>query len=489
MINMPSLLEPRLQGRYQKLLQEQLSLTTPVAAGVRSLPGSGKAFASTQAAYRFYGNEGISLPALAHPLLHAARQAVSEECHAYALVAHDWSNLHFPEHTSKKDRVSLSCDKDLGYELQTALMISDGGQPISPVYLGLRAQDGVHGTHSEQVEPAVSPLDSLQPVMDLIAGLNWSKPAVHIVDAEADSVAHYRQWHQAGHRFVVRADDEPRVAYDGREQPLGQVADQLRQRGQFRYSRDVEYQGKAAKQYVAEVAVLLTRPAHPQRRDGQPRRKIPGAPLALRLVVVEVRDEQNGVLARWLLLTNMSAEVSADMIALWYYWRWRIESYFKLLKSAGLNLEHWQQETAAALTRRLLVAAMACVVVWRLERDQSEPAQEVKKILIRLSGRQMKRKRPVTAPALLAGLWTLLAMLDILDHDDLRDLIALVAAAGLEGLASNPHPSALTKRFTCVDTNGFHPWLHSCAPPGRKQAPGLSLIRMGCRCAQPPANR
>lgn len=438
MITTPPLLEPRLQRRYQQLAQEQLSLTTAVAAGVRSLPGTGQAFASTQGAYRFFGNDEISLPALAHPLLHAARAAVSQECHSYALVVHDWSNLHYPEHTSKEDRVSLSCSKDLGYELQTALVVNDSGQPISPVHVGVRAADGVHSTRSEQVEPAVSPLDGLQPVMDRIAGLDWSKPVVHLVDAEADSVAHYRQWSRAGHRFVVRADEQPHVEYAGGEQALGQVADQLRERGQFHYSRDVEYHGQAAQQYVVEAAVVLTRPARPQRRDGQPRRNIPGEPLPLRLVVAEVRDEHGCVLARWLLLTNVLVEVSADTIALWYYWRWRIESYFKLLKSAGLHLEQWQQETAAAVTRRLLVAAMACVVVWRLERDRSAPAQEVKKILIRLSGRQMKRQRPVTAPALFAGLWTLLAMLDFLEQYDLQDLRALIAAADLGARASKP---------------------------------------------------
>jgi hypothetical protein len=43
-----------------------------------------------------------------------------------------------------------------------------------------------------------------------------------------------------------------------------------------------------------------------------------------------------------------------------------------------------------------------------------------------LSGRQTKRKRPFTAPALLAGLCSLLAMLDTLENYDInamRDLI------------------------------------------------------------------
>ena len=43
--------------------------------------------------------------------------------------------------------------------------------------------------------------------------------------------------------------------------------------------------------------------------------------------------------ARWLLLTNLPASVQAATVALWYYWRWRIESFFKLLKGAGAEFE------------------------------------------------------------------------------------------------------------------------------------------------------
>jgi hypothetical protein len=50
-------------------------------------------------------------------------------------------------------------------------------------------------------------------------------------------------------------------------------------------------------------------------------------------------------------------------IALWYYYRWRIESYFKLLKSGGQEIEHWQQESGLAILKRLLVVSMAYSIV------------------------------------------------------------------------------------------------------------------------------
>jgi len=43
----------------------------------------------------------------------------------------------------------------------------------------------------------------------------WDKPLVHIVDREADSVAHWRTWSAQGSRFLVRAKDAPKVCFEG----------------------------------------------------------------------------------------------------------------------------------------------------------------------------------------------------------------------------------------------------------------------------------
>ncbi|HMT94990.1 hypothetical protein [uncultured Thiothrix sp.] len=58
---------------------------------------------------------------------------------------------------------------------------------------------------------------------------------------------------------------------------------------------------------------------------------------------------------------------------------------------------------------------MACVTVWGIAADHSQEAAELKALLIKLSGRQMKRKQPFTYPALLDGMWALLAMLEIME--------------------------------------------------------------------------
>ena len=421
-------MEPRLQRRYTQLVSEHLRCASPLAAGPAALPRLTQAFASTQGAWRFYANAAATLPALIAPVQTAGATALDDSPAEYALVAHDWSNLNYHRHTSKADQIRFSQGSDRGYELATALLIdAANGDPLAPLELRVRTAAAVHSTRVPAPRLTATRLDEVWPTMRAIHALKLPRVPVHVIDCEADSVAHLRCWDRHGHRFLVRTDGTRAVQWDGREIKLPALVAALERRQAFGEPRTVLYHGRPATQTVAEAAVTLTRPAYRNRRGR--RKVIPGQPLRLRLVVSQVRDADGTLLAQWCLLTNVPTLVGAAVIALWYYWRWRIESFYKLLKGAGQQLEEWQQETAAALTKRLVVASMACVVVWQTARLTSPAGEQLRTLLVRLSGRQMKRKVPFTLPSLLAGLWVLLAMTEVLEHYDLTDLRALAALA------------------------------------------------------------
>jgi len=425
MVGFSCAVDPRLQRRYWKLVAEHSASLKPLAAGLRALPGSGKAFASTQAMWRFLQNDRIERTTLVQPLWNYARDFVEKERPEFVLVVHDWSQLHFRKHQYKEDRIDLPHDWNQGYELLTALMVSaQDGRSIAPVVQALEAADGVHGTYSSRIQPAQSHMDALRPMMRASEKAALGTRCVHVIDREGNAVFYMRQWAKQKRLFLVRSDYSRVVRHEGEQRNVRCVARLLVRRGVFRYVREVRYHGRRASQEVAETMVVLDRPAYQKRpKHGHKARVvIRGKPLSLRLVVSRVFDENRRLLAEWYLLTNVPESVDDATVALWYYWRWRIESYFKMLKSAGLQLEEWQQATADRILRRLLIAGMACVTVWQLAADASPTAAKTRSLLIRLSGRQMKRKRPFTEPALLAGLWVLLAMLDVLDHYTIPDL-------------------------------------------------------------------
>jgi len=420
-------MEERLQDRYLRLVESHMNAVQAVAAGIHALPGAGCSLAATQAAWRFFKNARSTLPTLVEPLRAVGQQVAAESRSSHALLVHDWSKLDYDGHTSKKDLTQLSNALDWGYELTTALLVdADHGAPLAPMALAVWAADGSHTTESDRVQPRVAHLEQVLPWMQ--ASRDWQLPrtCVHVIDREADSARHLRAWDADGHQFLVRADDR-RMNFRGTSQRLSQITARLEQEQAFVFTREVDLRGRRGRQFVAETEVVLTEAGWARNSEGK-KYRVPGPPLRLRLVIVQVRDEQGQLLAQWWLLTNVW-EVSADQIALWYYWRWRIESFHKLLKSAGLQAEQWQQESALAIAKRLLVAAMACVLVWQLQRLDTPQSQECQQFLVRVSGRQMKRSRPITTPALLVGIHLLLTMLDVLEHYSLSQLRAFARQA------------------------------------------------------------
>lgn len=407
--------------RYEQLVMAHSNVVTELAAGMKALPDTGKAFAHTQALWRFLSNERVGPAELAGPLLEMARLEVPEHCDTHVLAMHDWSRLNYGGHESKKDRVQMTHATDVGYELQSSLLVSDrDGSPLAAPAQNLVTANGVLSTMTREVTRIKPHLDELTERMAWLEKQDFGKPLVHIVDREADSVAHMRGWSEAEHKWLVRAKGGSRVRSGGTEMRLDEVGKSLA----YVAVREVECRGKQATQWLGSTTVVLARKAKPNRLDAGGKRVCPqaGAPLAVRLVVSRILGADGQLLAEWYLLSNVADEVAAETIALWYYYRWRIESYFKLLKGAGHQVESWEQESGASIFKRLLIATQACALAWRIMRARGEFAQQTKAFLVRLSGRQTKRSCPVTPSALLDGLFKLFMMIEALENYTLEEL-------------------------------------------------------------------
>lgn len=389
-----------------------------LAAGIAGLPSVAKSFAATQAAWRFFSNQRVKLSALVEPLREVGRDRSEQLDSKFVLLIQDWSKLSF--NWKKDDLAQLTHAADVGYELTTALLVSPvDGAPLAPMEMHLRTGRGTLSTRDEAPIPQQH-LEQVLPTMQASGSWDLSKPIVHVIDREADSVRHYRQWDDAGHKFLIRADDR-RVQWNGQSILLSEISEKLRENAAFQHCGPAQFRGRDAQLWVAQTEVVLDRPAikNVQRR----KLEVPGPPLSLRLVVVQLRNPDDELAAQWLLLSNVPADwADAQLLARCYYWRWRIESFFKLLKSHGHQVEQWQQESGPAIARRLLVASMACVMIWQLQADRSAESAQLQAVLVKLSGRQIKRGRAPSASALLAGLWNLLAMLALLEQYQLSDL-------------------------------------------------------------------
>jgi hypothetical protein len=411
-------MERRLQLRYMTLVEQHMKSANRNAAGPALLPGKSQAAAATQAAWRFLNNENVSLMDLAEPLRQAGRCACQQSPSDYVLLTHDWCKLDYKNHRHKKDLRQLTHETDIGYDMTSALLVdADNGKPLAPVQMHLKTADTLHSTASAPPDIDAHHLDQVAPTMEEAEKWDLQRKVVHIIDREADSLGRMRTWAEAGHLFLVRCDDR-RVLWNGESRLLSEIVEHFDSQVLFEPVGTAKYHGKVVAQEVAETEIVLHR-SHSAMIDGE-KKQVSGQPLSMRLVMTRMLDDEGYILAEWTLLTNVFDEkISAYQIARWYYWRWLIETFFKLLKSHGQELEHWQQECGASIARRILVASMACVVVWSLQHDDSSEAVATKKILVRLSGRQMKYGVVSTAPALLAGYMILLSINDLLTETDI----------------------------------------------------------------------
>jgi hypothetical protein len=337
-------------------------VSDPLAAGIHALavPGLADGFAAVLGAHPFWHNGDITLPRLIEPLHQLACHWRRQQPRTWALVVHDWSLLSYPGHTRKTDQIKSTNGR--GYELTTLLLVEgSAGDPIAPLELRLRSARGVFSTRAPAPDPEAFRIDEVLPSMRAVADLGLGERLVHVIDREADSLAPYRAWQADGRHFLVRAKGGRKVRWQGEELSLAQLAGRL----PWRRCREVTYKGRQAVQHVAEGEVVLDRPAWRHRRRGGRvvNERVPGPPITLRLVVSRVCDGSGRTLAVWYLLTNVPAEVDTATVALWYYWRWRIEQAFKDVKEVwggqqllpnidgnvgAFHLNLWQYSTVEA---------------------------------------------------------------------------------------------------------------------------------------------
>jgi hypothetical protein len=401
--------------------------------GLKLLLGTSESFSQVQAAWRFLNNPNVSTQALFKPIFETLESEVSKQCNEYVLAMSDWSHLDYKKHSSKKELThenrKETCMK-IGYDLQTTLAVSDKtGEPIAPIVHNLKSSKKVYSTYSDTVIHKQTHLKELALRAKWIdKNLKSDKRVVHIVDREADSVAFMRELSSNGNLFLLRVKDNSKLYYPEEDIDINQK--NLAQKLPLGIKvKEIKYRNKKTSIYVNECDVEVRRDATTMILSGEGKRKLQktkGDTLKARFIVERLVDENNKVVAKWLLITNIiDKKVTTETLATWYYYRWKIESYFKLLKSSGFNLEEWQQIEPEALFKRLLVVSYSCILVWKIANGSSENAQKIRKFLVTMSGKLIERNKEFTYPALLSGLENYIQMMDMMllfSQEELLDM-------------------------------------------------------------------
>lgn len=387
-------------------------------------------WAHAMGAYRFFDNEQVALPALYGMVHSALAQLIHEGERCY--VMHDFSWVDYAKHKAKLDRVRISNGRSVGYDLYSALVVNDRGEPLGPVAQELRTEAGCLSSQSARPMPFEGHLEQAERGVDAAREKLTGRERVHVADREFDDV-HLQRWIANGDdKFIIRAQHLSRrvCSNAGLKRKLGELVESV----PLQLAGTAEREGKSYEVYRGETRIEFFAPARrgitaSKTRGTKRPRPQPGPTLSLRVVVAELRAKGTHEVLRWVLLTNLDDAI--DVVVQAYLWRWRIERLFYLLK-VGFHLEQWRQETGERIARRLALSGLCAMVIYQLQSAKGQPDVDATlKAVATLGGWLNRKGQPIGPIVLMRGLQTLLAGLAAVERLGVDGLVRLADGLGL----------------------------------------------------------
>lgn len=399
-------------GLGDRRLDERLALIASRLAECPDLsfPHAAVNDSELEATYRFLNNPRATPEAILAPHVRETVRRCKEA--ARLVVAHDTTEFNFGK-SARKDLARVGRGKSFGFYGHFALAVDSGDDARHPLgVLGFIIQRRTGKTKGDrpgglglQLDPTNERLRWPALVDDVEATLKMAP--IHVMDREGDSYKILAHLLRAGSRFVVRMNAVTRPL-GGTDERLSDVLQRapilakrevpISQRGRSllpTYRRQYPpRRGREATLHVSAGEVVIKRPDSATRT--------PERELKLNFVrVFEPKPPRGEVPIEWRLWTSEPITTEREILAVVddYRCRWRIEEFFKALKT-GCAVESRQLETHRALVNAMaLLAPMA----WRLLRlrsvgasDSERPASAVlTPVQLRcLSGALRKRGRP-----------------------------------------------------------------------------------------------
>lgn len=396
----------------KRLTARAMSIVEAVSAAPdASLPAVMDDDAALEGTYRFANNERVTPERILAP--HLRRTAERAQQATTVLVPHDTTQCNYGVF-EREGLGRVGRGKSYGYYAHVSLVLSDDGKRDPLGIAALRTILRPRGKkrrlkHGKaQDDPTNESRRWLESVEEVEALLEGKARALHLMDREGDNYAHFVAMVQRGTRFVVRMQHDRRLQRTRsvrsifRRAPIlaeKEVPLSARRKPEMptNRKRHPERASRIAKLAFRAQPITLPRPSTSS--------KAPLETLTLNLVHVQEVDTPDNVepVCWWLWTTEPIDTVDQIFrIADAYCARWRIEEFFKALKT-GCALEKRQFQSCRAL---LNVLALLTPIAWRLLRlrtlgrmQGNEPAEKaLTPTQIRCLRFALLRKRKIRLP-------------------------------------------------------------------------------------------
>jgi hypothetical protein len=345
-------------------------------------------WAETKAAYRFFQNENVDVGQIL--AAHRSKTVERVRKHKTVLAIQDTSYLVYTNHrkTEGLGKMSLKKGKNVdkiysnGLIMHTCLAVTTKGLPLGVLDQSISARTlnsenerrHTRGRHIQDILP-VEEKESYRWLKSLITTKEAvdQTTVVTVCDREADIYDFFRLSDEIGSPVLVRAkanrtiNKESRYAQKGvtklwdhvRKQPkAGSFTIEIPKKNKIKHSKARD--ARTARVSVRFASFIFNPPRNNVKHASQ---QLPDIDMRA-VYVLEPNPPDGEEPVEWMLLTNLPVQSFDEAYekVLWYCLRWRIEMYFKVLKS-GFRVEDCRLGHAERLIRYLTVMS---IVAWRL---------------------------------------------------------------------------------------------------------------------------
>ncbi len=395
--------------RYVRIVE---ALSRHTAASIPTVFASD---ADSEGYYRFMRHSDHDYQTLLEP--HLSASAACATALETTRVLHDTTHLHFPLHDGElREHLARRAKHTQGFLWHVSLAVSDDAVQVP---LGLvAARPYVHDSELDGDAASRAYWKELgclydnekwrwmDGVQDAEERLEACSRVIHVMDREGDDYQLLFALETAGYGWVVRVSHDRNVKTGPNHSEYERLSAQLARVDWQPETRDVvlstRSERQASKRHAARRAQTVTCQVRAcsvtlRRPDELP---ADSAWPTVETGVVEVRGGEGDDEVHWLLVTDQPIETPEQMwqVVDWYRARWRIEEYFKALKS-GCGYEKLQHRSADTLLNALATMAP---VAWQLllmrHLAREAPEMEASAVVARDELRVLRALQPKLVP-------------------------------------------------------------------------------------------
>lgn len=370
--------DKRLSNRLVKIADKFIgSPESPINKACRK-------WGETKAAYRFFQNDSVNYTNIIDH--HAEKTRRRSESEDVILAVQDTCYYNYTSHQKTTGLGILSRFKGkhrndiltTGLCMHTTMAVSVDGTPLGLLNQKITSREVLSKDKAKvkrrshnialsiEEKESIRWLDSMRATTSILSDNNTKKKVVTVADREADIYDLFLLAEELGTHYLIRASHNRKI---------NKTAIHSERSGEYLwdYMSKREVEGKIQ----IEVPAKDDEPKRIAKCDVKqgsinilPSRHYKGDKSKIRrlnvwaIQVVEKNPPVGSDKVDWILFTNIGVLNYDDVIEKikWYCLRWRIEVYFKVIKS-GFNVEDCRLETADRLIRYLAVIS---VVAWKV---------------------------------------------------------------------------------------------------------------------------